>query len=94
MVWGLSRVYRVSLDDLVAELVRDRTGRTVVRREAAVELDGDQRGAMELLAKLRGDELVGVSKYLQFLTTPPTAELSAAPSPKKFRAVKPKQMRT
>lgn len=95
MLWGLSHLYRVSVDDLVADLLRDRTGLIVPRREATIELNGDQRGAAELLAKLSDKELSSVNRYLEFLTTPPTAERSASPSPKKFRAAgKTKQLRT
>jgi transcriptional regulator with XRE-family HTH domain len=93
MLWGLGRLYRVPVDDLVADLVRDRTGLAVPRREAPVELDGDQRGAVALLAKLSGDELAAVNRYLEFLTAPPVAELPASPAPKKFRAAKTKQLR-
>jgi transcriptional regulator with XRE-family HTH domain len=92
MLWGLSHLYRVSVDDLVADLVRDRTGLIVPRREATIELNGDQRGAAELLAKLSDKELSSVNSYLEFLTTPPT--LSASPAPKRSRTVKTKQLRT
>jgi transcriptional regulator with XRE-family HTH domain len=93
VLWGLSRLYRVTLDDLVADLVRDRTGRAVSRRETPFELDGDQRGAAALLGKLSGDELSAVYRYLEFLTAAPTVELPASPSPKKFRVAKTKRLR-
>jgi transcriptional regulator with XRE-family HTH domain len=85
VLWGLSRLYRVTLDDLVADLVRDRTGRAAPRREVFIELDGDQRGAAALLGKLSGEELSAVNRYLEFLTAPLPIERPASPSPKKFK---------
>jgi transcriptional regulator with XRE-family HTH domain len=45
VLWGLSRLYRVAVDDLIADLVRDRTGRAVSRRDAPIERNGNGRAA-------------------------------------------------
>ena len=49
VLWGLGRLFHVTVDDLVADLVRDRTGRAVPQREAPIELDGHQRCAADVV---------------------------------------------
>jgi transcriptional regulator with XRE-family HTH domain len=86
VLWGLGRLYHVTVDDLVADLVRDRTGRAVPSGDAPIELDADQRCAAELIAELSGDSRRVALGILEVLAARLTSEPAASPPPKKVRA--------
>jgi transcriptional regulator with XRE-family HTH domain len=87
VLWGLSRLYHVTVDDLVLDLVRDRTHRPVPARIAdGVPLTDAQRRAAEYIAQVDSQTAEQFLRFLAYLAnpskpqTPPPPKLVSAPS--------------
>jgi transcriptional regulator with XRE-family HTH domain len=93
VLWGLGWLYHVTVDDLIADLVRDRTGRAAPRREMPIELDVDQRRLVDSFADLSDESRRVALGILEVLAAQPAGERPASPTPKKFKTIKTKHTR-